>query len=61
MKIEMKPIGYIKSPYKTLNQIPRQSILSGNRIAVISILSEYKEGIEGIEENNYGIILFLFP
>lgn len=60
MKIEMKPIGYIKSPYKTLDEIPRQSVLSEDKTAVIEILPEYKEGIEGIEESSYGVILFYF-
>lgn len=60
MKIEMEPIGYIKSPYKTLDKIPRQSVLSEDKSGVIEILPKYKEGIEGIKENSYGIILFYF-
>ncbi|SHH85183.1 tRNA (N6-threonylcarbamoyladenosine(37)-N6)-methyltransferase TrmO [Sporanaerobacter acetigenes] len=59
MLIEMKPIGYIKSPYKNLKGIPRQSILSEDS-AVIEILPQYKEGIEGIKENSFGVILFYF-
>lgn len=60
MKIEMQPIGYIKSPYKTLDNIPKQSVLSQDKSAIIEILPEYKEGIEGIKENTYGVILFYF-
>lgn len=60
MKIEMQPIGYIRSPYKALDEIPRQSMHSKNKRAVIEILPEYKEGIEGIKINSYGIILFYF-
>lgn len=60
MKIEMQPIGYIKSPYKTLDNIPKQSVLSQDKSAIIEILPEYKEGIKGIKENTYGVILFYF-
>lgn len=60
MVINMKPIGYIKSPYKSVKEIPRQSVLSEDKTALIEILPEYKEGLTGIEENSYGIILFYF-
>ena len=60
MKIQMQPIGYIKSPYKTVKEIPRQSTLSEDKTAVIEILPEYREGLTGIEENSYGVILFYF-
>lgn len=60
MKISMEPIGYIKSPFKDKKEIPRQSIYAENEKATIEILQEYKEGIKGIEEGSYGIILFFF-
>ncbi len=60
MVINMKPIGYIKSPYKTVKEIPRQSVLSEDKTALIEMLPEYKEGLTGIQENSYGVILFYF-
>lgn len=60
MEILMNPIGYIKSTFKEKKDAPRQSILSENKIATIEVLEEYKEGIEDIKENSYGIIFFYF-
>lgn len=60
MKIEMSPIGYIDSPYKVLEEIPRQSVLAKDKTAIIKILPQYIEGIEGIKKDTYGIILFYF-
>lgn len=60
MEIKMKPIGYIKSPFKTKDEIPRQSIYAKDTKAVIEILEEYREGIADIAEGNYGVILFYF-
>lgn len=60
MKIEMSPIGYIDSPYKILEEIPRQSVLSKDKTATIKLLPQYIDGIEGIEKDSYGIILFYF-
>lgn len=60
LKITMSPIGYIKSPFKDIKEIPRQSIYAENKKAIIEILPEYKEGIKDIEEGSYGVILFYF-
>lgn len=60
MKIIMEPIGYIKSEFKEKKELPRQSILNQDKKATIEILPKYVEGIEGIEENTHGVILFNF-
>ncbi|NLY35854.1 MAG: tRNA (N6-threonylcarbamoyladenosine(37)-N6)-methyltransferase TrmO [Tissierellia bacterium] len=60
MKIIMEPIGYIKSEFKQKQELPRQSVLNTDKRAILEILPKYKEGIEGIKENTYGIILFHF-
>lgn len=60
MEIKMKPIGYIKSPFKAKEEIPRQSIYAKDTKAVIEILEEYREGIADIAEGTYGVILFYF-
>ncbi len=60
MDIKMKPIGYIKSPFKTREEIPRQSIYAKDTKAVIEILEKYREGIVDIAEGSYGVILFYF-
>ncbi|MEW8973172.1 MAG: tRNA (N6-threonylcarbamoyladenosine(37)-N6)-methyltransferase TrmO [Tissierellaceae bacterium] len=60
MDIVMEPIGFIKSPYKDTREIPRQSIYSEDKRAVIEVLPKFSEGLEGIQENAYGVILFYF-
>ena len=60
MKITMEPIGYIKSGIDDKKDLPKQSVLNQDKRAVIEISPDYLEGIEGIEENNYGVILFYF-
>ena len=60
MDISMEAIGYIKSGIKEKRDLPRQSVLNQDKIAVIEILPEFVEGIEGIKENTHGVILFHF-
>lgn len=59
-KIEFKPIGYIKSGYKTLDEIPRQSILAPGSRAKIILDSRYQDGLLTLNESEYIIILFHF-
>ena len=60
MDIIFTPIGYIQSPFKELEDIPRQSIYAKDKRATIEILSEYVEGIRDIEAGDYIILLFNF-
>lgn len=60
MKINMEPIGYIKSGVKDRKDLPRQSVLNQDKKAIIEILPKFVEGIEGIKENSHGVILFYF-
>ncbi len=60
MEILMKPIGYIRSPYKDKTAAAKQSTLSQGTTAVIEILDEYVEGIADIREGEYGVVLFYF-
>lgn len=60
MEIIMRPIGYIRSPFKEKREIPRQNILAAGQKARIELLDEYQEGIEDIQAGSYGIILFYF-
>lgn len=60
MEINMSPIGYIRSPFKEKNEIPKQSIFAEDKKANIEILEEYKEGIQDIKEDSYGVVLFNF-
>ena len=60
MDITMEPIGYIRSEYTDRKALPKQSVLNTHKRAVIEILPKFLEGIEGIKEGNYGVVLFNF-
>lgn len=60
MEITMKPIGFIRSSFKTKDGIARQSKYAEDETGVIEMLEEYKEGIMDIRPNTYGIVLFYF-
>ena len=60
MEILMKPIGYIRSPYKEKTDVPKQSTLSSGITAIIEMLEDYVEGIADVKEGEYGVILFYF-
>lgn len=59
MDIILKPVGFIKSPYETREEIPRQSVLS-DQTAIIEIEDEYKDGLFNLEIDNYIVIIFAF-
>lgn len=60
MAILMKPIAYIKSNYKTLDDIPRQSVQSLSQHAEIQMLDEFAEGIKDLEAGRHIVVLFYF-
>lgn len=60
MKIEMKPIGFIKSPFINRSDITGNGIRDEKATAVIEMLDEFKEGISDIKEGSNGVILFYF-
>ncbi|MFV3012062.1 tRNA (N6-threonylcarbamoyladenosine(37)-N6)-methyltransferase TrmO [Clostridium botulinum] len=58
--IKLNPIGYIKSPFKNLEEIPPQSIYARDKKALIEIKEELVEGLKGLDKNSHIIILFYF-
>ncbi|ACA54712.1 tRNA (N6-threonylcarbamoyladenosine(37)-N6)-methyltransferase TrmO [Clostridium botulinum] len=58
--IKLNPIGYIKSPFKNLEEIPPQSIYAKDKKALIEIKEELVEGLKGLDKNSHIIILFYF-
>ncbi len=53
----LKQIGVIKSRFKDLNEAPRQGTLSGE-IGEVVVFEEYAEGLKGIENYRYLILLY---
>lgn len=60
MDIIFKPVGYIESPFKSLKDIPKQSVLSNDKKAKIKLLEEYVKETEGLLVGSYIVVLFNF-
>lgn len=58
-KMELTPIGTVRSPYKNKKDTPHQGRNSEN-LAEIVILPEYEEGLEGIQHKSHLFILYWF-
>ncbi|APH18084.1 tRNA (N6-threonylcarbamoyladenosine(37)-N6)-methyltransferase TrmO [Clostridium botulinum] len=58
--IKLNPIGYIKSPFKNLEEIPPQSIYAKDKKALIEIKEELVEGLKDLDKSSHIIILFYF-
>lgn len=56
--IEFESIGEIISPYKDIDNIPRQPDIEAEGEFYLEIKPEYKEAIKGIEKYDYLIVLF---
>lgn len=59
MKPEFKPIGYIRSPYKTVESIPIQAFLSDAEGSV-EVFEEYEDGLKDIEGFSHIILIYVF-
>jgi tRNA-Thr(GGU) m(6)t(6)A37 methyltransferase TsaA len=59
MKLDLRPIGVINTPYKDESEAPIQSRLSEDH-GTVMVFEEYKEGLEGIEDFSHIFLLFLF-
>ena len=58
--IIFEPIGVIHSPFKNIDEIPRQSIYADKTRAFIEIKEDLQEGLYTLSEFPYIIILFYF-
>lgn len=59
MKIELKPIGIIRSPYKSKENIPCQAYKS-EKIGEIEVFKKYEGGLKDIERFSHIIIVYYF-
>ena len=60
MKITMKPIGVIHSPYEGAKEMPIQGIFKPEVEAWVELNEEYSKGLEGLEDFRHAIILYYF-
>lgn len=56
-EIVLKPIGIIKSPYKTRSEAPRQGRLV-QTLGTVEIFPEFSAGLKGIERRTHIILLY---
>jgi len=59
MIIKLKPIGLIRTPFKTIDDTPRWGTLT-DAIGEIEIFHEYAEGLYGMEKYTSIEVLFYF-
>ena len=59
MKIELKPIGRVYSPYKKLEEIPCQGYKT-KKIGKIKVFKKYQKGLRDIERFSHIWILYFF-
>ena len=59
MKIELKQIGIIHSPFKTKEETPIQPFKS-DADGRVEVFKEYTEGLEGIEQFSHVILVYYF-
>ena len=59
-EIVYKPIGYVKSPYTSREDAPKFYTDSGDTVARLEILPEYKEALLGVEPGMKLLMLFHF-
>ncbi|MHA1965447.1 MAG: tRNA (N6-threonylcarbamoyladenosine(37)-N6)-methyltransferase TrmO [Candidatus Thorarchaeota archaeon] len=59
MSLIIKPIGVIKTPFKSKDKIPIQSSKS-DTIAEAEILTEYSDGLDSLDGFSHAILLYWF-
>ena len=56
--IILHPIGVIKSPYKDLNDIPRQGKFRKDVEAWVELMDKYVKGLKDLEKFSHAILLY---
>ncbi|NLM06643.1 MAG: tRNA (N6-threonylcarbamoyladenosine(37)-N6)-methyltransferase TrmO [Tissierellia bacterium] len=59
-EIIFKPIGHIESEFQDREEIPKQSVLTKDKVAKIILNEELLDGIYGLKEGDDIMILFYF-
>jgi len=57
MQTKIKPIGMIRSPYKSLEEIPRDY---SSTIGEVIVFDEYEQGLQDVEGFSHLMILWIF-
>ena len=57
---EMKPVGFVRSPYTDVAQIPKGCGTTHTAEGVLEILPEYEEGLKDIEGFSHLYVVWVF-
>jgi tRNA-Thr(GGU) m(6)t(6)A37 methyltransferase TsaA len=57
---EMRPIGYVRSPYQETKQVPRGRGAKHEAEGVLDILPEFEEGLTDIEGFSHLFVIWVF-
>jgi tRNA-Thr(GGU) m(6)t(6)A37 methyltransferase TsaA len=60
MKISIKPIGIIRTPYKNKDECPIQGSYSPDSTGVVEIFKEHEEGLKDIETFSHIYLIYYF-
>jgi len=60
MKIEYKPIGYVKSPFKNIEETPNPAHYGKDVEGQIEIIPEYKLGLNDLEGFSHLVVICHF-
>lgn len=60
MKIEYKPIGIVRTPFKDLQGIPNQPSKSKGEYGIVEIYPEFQEGLRDLDGFSHIILLCHF-
>src|SRR5215831_1126597 len=58
--IEMRPIGFVRGPYRETSQIPKGRGAKHEAIGTLEIESEYEAGLQDIEGFSHLYVLWVF-
>ena len=60
MEFTFKPIGIVKSAYKSKSGVPIQGVFDPDSRGVVEIFEEYEEGLRDIEGFSHIILIYVF-
>lgn len=58
--IAMRPVGYVRSPYRTTSEIPKGMGARHNAVGTLEILPEFEAGLTDIEGFSHLIVIWAF-
>jgi tRNA-Thr(GGU) m(6)t(6)A37 methyltransferase TsaA len=56
----MRPIGYVRSPYTSTDQVPKGLGTKHTMEGVLEVLPEYEKGLQDVEGYSHLLILWVF-